>query len=925
MSLATLVVNLKANYGNLTSGLRVSANETAVAAQDISRSVMGIADGSTSFSELESHASTFATTLEFVAAAAEVVEHTVHSAAFAADAAAGAMARTGVAATTASAGLATFDKSVVLATGAVGTAVTVTSAAAPVFGWLARTLTVVASTFRLVAGLAGTVGASFSTVAVFVRGAANGLLHFLHMVHAARIAVSLLTEAFRLLMVPLRWIGSAAATVFRLMVVALNTVLLPVRLLWSAMVGLARVIWAVVQPIASVAFTVLKVWFIFKGWVGALRVFYDWLGMLPPKVRILVVGLLALGAAGKVGSAALRAFSVAAGVVSAAVRLAASGLQLLLLPILAIRSPMAALRSAANLLGRALIVTGGLAARAASGFYALAASVSSSVVSVVGAIGGRLVGAVRAGVTALLALSVAAAGFGVKLAAKAELSAVIFGTMLKSMSKGLALQRDLESWKGAPLFDPDQIQLSGTLLYKAGIAAGGIKDKLNQLGNIAAATKTPIEELARVYQQGMNQGAFQQDKINQLSDRGIAIYEGLAFATGKSGLALKKMISDGKIGPAQMNAAIEHLTTGTGIYAGAIDNVGKTSIGMWKTLVNKAGTAARQFGENLMSAFGFKDLMGRATGFFENLKTQLAAAQPAFTAWATGVKAAFSAVWEVATVVFSSITGALGLTGDNWMTSFLEWAAIATWAFNEWPDIATLAFVNVSLALVSFGNDFAHLFTGVMPALFAWFGDNWSQMFSTAASFVGSVFENIGKNIMAAMKAVWDYIASGGEKSLSVAWTPLLEGFQNTVAALPEIPPRAIGELEQQLAADSARLGESLGTSLADAIDTNMQMLADFEAAQAAYVPPKLGNEPGADPPPDAGTDTAKAKQADNKAADVRSAEGQQALANLLRGTLKDDDAKTTAVATKKAAGHLEEIARNSKAPKVRKASFARG
>jgi tape measure domain-containing protein len=918
MSLAKLVVHLQANYGNLTSGLQVARTQTAVAVDGIRSSVAGIADGATSFTELESKATTFATTLETAAAAAEVVEHAVHSAAFAAEVGAGTLARMSVAATAASAGLAALDKSVVLATGAVGTAVTVAGSAAPVFGGLSRTLTIVASSFRTVATFAGLLGSIFSTVAVFVRGAANGLLHFLHMVHALQIAVDLLSTAFRMLIVPLRWIGQAAVTVFRLMTVALKTVLLPVRLLWAGLSGLARVIWAIVQPLASVALTVFKVWWIFKGWIGALKVLHQWLGMLPPKLRMLVVGLLALGLAGKAGALALRVFSVAA-------RVAATAVQLLLIPIQLIRNPMAALRSAANLAGRAVMFAGSMARGAASGFYKLATSVGSAAVSVVGSIAGKIVGAAKAGATALLAIGVAAAGWGIKLAAKAELAAVVFGTMLKDMSKGQALQRELEGWKGAPLFDPDQIQLSGTLLYKAGIAAGGIVGKLDQLGNIAAATKTPIEDLARVYQQGMNQGAFQQDKINQLSDRGIAIYEGLAHATGVSGLALKEMIKDGKIGPAQMNAAIEHLTTGTGIYAGAIDNVGKTSIGMWKTLVSKAGFAARQLGENLGIAFDFKGIMSKATDFFVNLKGWLAAAMPAFTATATVVKAAFGAAWEIVTVTFSAITGALGLTGGNWMKTFFEWAAIATWAFNEWPDIATLAFVNVGLSLVQFGADFAHLFSGVMPALFSWFGDNWSQLFTTAASFVSSVFLNMGKNIFAQMKAIWDYIASGGKKSFSVAWTPLLEGFENTVSQLPDIPPRAIGELERELAAESARLGESLGGSLAEAIDANMQMLADFEAAQANYKPPKLDDQHEDPPPPDAGEATAKAKHAENKATEVRSSEGQQALADLLRGTLKNNDAKTTAVATQKVAVFAAEIARNTQGPKLRPAEFARG
>jgi hypothetical protein len=47
------------------------------------------------------------------------------------------------------------------------------------------------------------------------------------------------------------------------------------------------------------------------------------------------------------------------------------------------------------------------------------------------------------------------------------------------------------------------------------------------------------------------------------------------------------MIKDGKIGPEEMNAAIGHLTTGTGIYAGAMSNLAQSSGGMWSGMMTR--------------------------------------------------------------------------------------------------------------------------------------------------------------------------------------------------------------------------------------------------------------------------------------------------------------------------------------------------
>ena len=238
----------------------------------------------------------------------------------------------------------------------------------------------------------------------------------------------------------------------------------------------------------------------------------------------------------------------------------------------------------------------------------------------------------------------------------------------------------------------------------------------------------------------------------------------------------------------------------------------------------------RELGTEIIKAFDFKGLMASGIIMFQSLKAGIASARPAFIATATVVKAAFGAVWEVVSVTFSAITAALGLTGGNFMATFMEGAAVATFAFKQWPNIAQLAFTNVGLWLVQIGADFVHLFTGVLPALFTWFGSNWKDLFFTAFDLVTTVFVNLGQNIRNAMTAIWDFIASAGTASLSIAWTPLTEGFANTISELPNIPDRAVSELERNLTAQSDNLASALGSSLAAEIDNNMRMLDEFQS-----------------------------------------------------------------------------------------------
>lgn len=105
-----------------------------------------------------------------------------------------------------------------------------------------------------------------------------------------------------------------------------------------------------------------------------------------------------------------------------------------------------------------------------------------------------------------------------------------------------------------------------------------------------------------------------------------------------------------------------------------------------------------------------------------------------------------------------------------------------------------LAFKKGQVAAVAFGAEIAHFFTGVLPALFTWFGKNWSGIWRTAVDFALTVFINLGKNIRAIFSAIWEFMKTG---KWDVAFTPITEGFRNMVQELPKIPKREMGPGDQ--------------------------------------------------------------------------------------------------------------------------------
>lgn len=473
--------------------------------------------------------------------------------------------------------------------------------------------------------------------------------------------------------------------------------------------------------------------------------------------------------------------------------------------------------------------------------------------------------------TAVAALAFGLVAMGTKTAIATEKSNAVFGTMLHDMAQGKALVKSIQGTEAAKLFDNQELLDSSRLLFKAGVSTTALAGKTDQFAKIAAATSTDIGDLARIYQQGANAGSFGQDKINQFAERGIAIYEGLAHATGVSGSALQKMISDGKIGVAQMDAAFAHLTEGTGYYANALTDLGQTTAGKLGAIKN-----------NVNQALG--NVMGMALEVLAPFGT-------AMVSMSEGIKSSFESV--KGPVMYA--------------------ATAAAWFFKNLGSIAEFAWVTMKLNAAIAFNDLAYWFTEKLPAYLTWFKNNWANIFLDIASGTMAVFSNLVTNIKNAMGQIWDYIKSGGRSGLQFTWTPLLDGFKSTVEQLPDIPDRAMTELERSLASQA----EGLGTNLANDFDASFKQAID----QTAQPTPELKEASTA--PVVQGGDKAQEKIkenqkiAENKAVQVASLEGQSVVAGLLKGLKQNDDkaAKAAAINSEK---HLEKLARDSdRAPRL--------
>lgn len=627
-----------------------------------------------------------------------------------------------------------------------------------------------------------------------------------------------------ILIAPLRGLVIVPKLVAAAFSVMFAVILAPFKLMATAVRVAVKGLWALLQPVLAVANAVFRL----KVSISSLQLQFalmaKFLSVLPPQVRALVVGLVALGAAGRAGT-------FASNLAGAAVR----GLGFALLTVTQpVRALIVSLKSGA--LGFARFSLSAVRAARSTAKLTLSSAIAGmrglgkAATSVAARIGGSLVGGLQRLRTSLAAIAVVGAVWGINLSANAEQAEVAFTTMLKSSNLAKAVLSELEQFAASTPFQLNSLRDGAKQLLNAQVTASNLTDRLRMLGDIAAGTGKPIGDFVRIFAKVKSTGKVSLETLNQLAERGVPIYSALQAQLGKSREEMLQMISRGKVGFTELDGALTSMATGAGVFAGGMAAQSQTLSGLFSTLKDNVSFAMRALGTEIISAFNFKSLMATGITFFQSLKSGIASARPAFVATANVVSAAFNAVWEVVATVFGSISNAFGLTSGNLMTGFLEIAAVASFAFKNWPTIAELAFTQLRLFIVQAGSQFMHLFTGVLPALFTWFGENWRSVFETAANLVGTVFTNITTNIQNAMTAIWDFIASGGTASLEFAWTPLLDGFKNTVKELPDIPERAVGELEKKLLAQSDSLGSALSTGLADEIANNLKMLDDFQA-----------------------------------------------------------------------------------------------
>ena len=175
-------------------------------------------------------------------------------------------------------------------------------------------------------------------------------------------------------------------------------------------------------------------------------------------------------------------------------------------------------------------------------------------------------------------------GVALKTAADFEKQQVAFETMLGSAEKAKILLKDIIDFSAKTPFQLPGLQTAASRLLGFGIEADKVVQTLRNLGNAAMGDQDRLDRLTLAFGKLKAKGKATLEELNMFLEAGVPILDELSSMYDTTTQEMFKMISEGKIGFTDVNQALINLTTGTGKYAGMVEEQAKTLSGLLSTL-----------------------------------------------------------------------------------------------------------------------------------------------------------------------------------------------------------------------------------------------------------------------------------------------------------------------------------------------------
>lgn len=194
----------------------------------------------------------------------------------------------------------------------------------------------------------------------------------------------------------------------------------------------------------------------------------------------------------------------------------------------------------------------------------------------------------------------------INAAADMETMTVAFESMLGSGEAATRMMEQLSNFTATTPFQLEGVAASAKQLLAFGVSAEDMTDTLQVLGDIASGANVPLRDMAAIYGKIKAKGKAMTEELMQLSDRGIPIIAVLAEQYGVAEDAVFDLASQGEISFADMEQAMNTMTSEGGIFFEQMIKQSTTFNGLMSTLGDNVTLTLGKIGMNLIEVLNLK-------------------------------------------------------------------------------------------------------------------------------------------------------------------------------------------------------------------------------------------------------------------------------------------------------------------------------
>lgn len=164
----------------------------------------------------------------------------------------------------------------------------------------------------------------------------------------------------------------------------------------------------------------------------------------------------------------------------------------------------------------------------------------------------------------------------VTLAGSFERSRVAWGVFMKDVGEGSKMFDELYALAQRTPLTFQGVESAAQMLKGFGLQASEIIPTLERMGDVARGNDETMQRLALAYGQALAQGKVLTRDLYQFVNAGVPIFDALATVMGKSVEQVQALVTDGKVGFPELEAALKSLTEEGGQFNGMMEKAAET-------------------------------------------------------------------------------------------------------------------------------------------------------------------------------------------------------------------------------------------------------------------------------------------------------------------------------------------------------------